>query len=205
MSIDYGHVRCGLAVTDSLRITANALTTVSNKELFVFLDNYLSKEQVDILVVGYPRNLKNELAVITKEIDVFIARFSEKYPKIKVELIDERFTIGDHVTVDGHVAVDVYPTGGGDVDHAALCIDHLGRGVAERRVLDRDRPAIAHDERGRGRCVEDVRTVNRERAALVRDDVLARAGAHTRRIAVHVDTRDGHRRARIVMEDGSAT
>lgn len=92
MSIDYGHVRCGLAVTDSLRITANALTTVSNKELFIFLDNYLSKEQVDILVVGYPRNLKNELAVITKEIDVFIARFSEKYPKIKVELIDERFT-----------------------------------------------------------------------------------------------------------------
>ena len=92
MSIDYGHVRCGLAVTDSLRITANALTTVSNKELFVFLDNYLSKEQVDILVVGYPRNLKNELAVITKEIDVFIARFSEKYPKIKMELIDERFT-----------------------------------------------------------------------------------------------------------------
>lgn len=92
MSIDYGHIRCGLAVTDSLRITANALTTVSNKELFVFLDNYLSKEQVDILVVGYPRNLKNELAVITKEIDVFIARFSEKYPKIKVELIDERFT-----------------------------------------------------------------------------------------------------------------
>ena len=92
MSIDYGHVRCGLAVTDSLRITANALTTVSNKELFVFLDNQLSKEQVDILVVGYPRNLKNELAVITKEIDVFIARFSEKYPKIKVELIDERFT-----------------------------------------------------------------------------------------------------------------
>ena len=92
MSIDYGHVRCGLAVTDSLRITANALTTVSNKELFVFLHNHLSKEQVDILVVGYPRNLKNELAVITKEIDVFIARFSEKYPKIKVELIDERFT-----------------------------------------------------------------------------------------------------------------
>lgn len=44
------------------------------------------------MVVGYPRNLKNELAVITKEIDVFIARFSEKYPKIKVELIDERFT-----------------------------------------------------------------------------------------------------------------
>ena len=92
MSIDYGHVRCGLAVTDSLRTPATASSTVSHKDLFVFLDNYLSKEQVDILVVGYPRNLKNELAVITKEIDVFIARFSEKYPKIKVELIDERFT-----------------------------------------------------------------------------------------------------------------
>ena len=106
MSIDYGHVRCGLAVTDSLRITANALTTVSNKELFVFLDNYLSKEQVDILVVGYPRNLKNELAVITKEIDVFIARFSEKYPKIKVELIDERFTskLAFQTMIDGGIS-----------------------------------------------------------------------------------------------------
>lgn len=92
MSIDYGHVRCGIAVTDSLRITANALTTVLNKDLFDFLESYFNKEFVDILVVGYPRTLKNELAEITKEIDVFIKRFSEKYPNIKIELIDERFT-----------------------------------------------------------------------------------------------------------------
>lgn len=92
MSIDYGHVRCGIAVTDTLRITANALTTVLNKDLFDFLESYFNKENVDILVVGYPRTLKNELAEITKEIDVFINRFSEKYPNIKIELIDERFT-----------------------------------------------------------------------------------------------------------------
>ena len=92
MSIDYGHVRSGIAVTDSLRITANALTTVITKNIFDFLDTYLSKEIIDILVVGYPRNLKYELADITKEIDIFISKVSEKYPNIKVELIDERFT-----------------------------------------------------------------------------------------------------------------
>ena len=92
MSIDYGHVRSGIAVTDSLRITANALTTVITKNIFDFLDTYLSKEIIDILVVGYPRNLKYELADITKERDIFISKFSEKYPNIKVELIDERFT-----------------------------------------------------------------------------------------------------------------
>ena len=92
MSLDYGHVRSGIAVTDSLRITANALTTVITKNIFDFLDTYLSKEIIDILVVGYPRNLKYELADITKEIDIFISKFSEKYPNIKVELIDERFT-----------------------------------------------------------------------------------------------------------------
>ena len=92
MSIDYGHVRSGIAVTDSLRITANALTTVITKNIFDFLETYLSKEIIDILVVGYPRNLKYELADITKEIDIFISKFSEKYPNIKVELIDERFT-----------------------------------------------------------------------------------------------------------------
>ena len=92
MSIDYGHVRSGIAVTDSLRITANALTTVITKNIFDFLDTYLSKDIIDILVVGYPSNLKYELADITKEIDIFISKFSEKYPNIKVELIDERFT-----------------------------------------------------------------------------------------------------------------
>ena len=92
MSLDYGHVRSGIAVTDSLRTTANALTTVITKNIFDFLDTYLSKEIIDILVVGYPRNLKYELADITKEIDIFISKFSEKYPNIKVELIDERFT-----------------------------------------------------------------------------------------------------------------
>ena len=92
MSIDYVHVRSGISVTDSLRITANALTTVITKNIFDFLDTYLSKEIIDILVVGYPRNLKYELADITKEIDIFISKFSEKYPNIKVELIDERFT-----------------------------------------------------------------------------------------------------------------
>ena len=37
MAIDYGRKRCGIAVTDPLRIIATGLTTVSSNELLDFI------------------------------------------------------------------------------------------------------------------------------------------------------------------------
>ena len=57
LCIDYGLKRCGLAVTDPERIIATALATVETHRLTDFLRDYLSKETVDTLVMGLPRNL----------------------------------------------------------------------------------------------------------------------------------------------------
>ena len=54
LSIDYGKKRTGLAVTDPLQIIANGLATVSTSELFSFLNDYLSHEQVERIVIGKP-------------------------------------------------------------------------------------------------------------------------------------------------------
>ena len=51
LAIDYGMKRTGIAVTDTLQLIANALTTVLTKDLQAFLDDYLSREQVACVVV----------------------------------------------------------------------------------------------------------------------------------------------------------
>ncbi|MCU0361930.1 MAG: Holliday junction resolvase RuvX [Bacteroidales bacterium] len=92
MAIDYGKKRVGVAVTDPLRIIASPLETVPAAAIEKFLSEYLSKEKVDELVVGYPRKLNNEPSESVKYIDPFIARLRKLFPGIPVNLADERFT-----------------------------------------------------------------------------------------------------------------
>jgi putative holliday junction resolvase len=92
VAIDYGRKRVGLAVSDPLKMIANRLETVRTFELFDFLDKYFTREVVDVVVVGYPVTLKNEPATILNEINPFLKKFAAKYPEIKLELADERFT-----------------------------------------------------------------------------------------------------------------
>ena len=54
LSIDYGKKRTGLAVTDPLCIIAGWLATVPTDQLTKFLNDYISRETVDLIVVGEP-------------------------------------------------------------------------------------------------------------------------------------------------------
>lgn len=92
LAIDYGTKRTGLAVTDSLRIIANGLTTVPTHTLLDFLKNYLEKEAVDKFIVGLPKQMNNEYSDNMKHIRPFVKKLKATYPNIPVELYDERFT-----------------------------------------------------------------------------------------------------------------
>lgn len=92
LAIDYGRKRVGLAVSDPLQIIANKLTTVRAHDIFDFLTDYFSKEKVDCVVVGYPRTLSNEPSESIRYINPFLKQFQKKFPEVKLELVDERFT-----------------------------------------------------------------------------------------------------------------
>ena len=92
LAIDYGQKRIGVAVSDPNRIIATALGTVNNGDIFQFLGEYIAKNPCQQLVVGYPKNLRNEPADIVPEIEKFIAIFLERFPHIDVVRYDERFT-----------------------------------------------------------------------------------------------------------------
>ncbi|MGV8137439.1 MAG: Holliday junction resolvase RuvX [Mangrovibacterium sp.] len=92
LAIDYGKKRVGLAVTDPMKIIANKLVTISTHDIWDFLKDYFQKEQIECIVVGYPRQMNNQLSDAVLYINPFLNRFRKLYPEMPLELMDERFT-----------------------------------------------------------------------------------------------------------------
>ncbi len=92
LSIDYGNVRVGLAVTDPLKIIATRLTTVPANDIWVFLADYFAREEVEMVLVGYPKQLNNEPSEAIRYINPFLKKFQVIYKDMPVKLMDERFT-----------------------------------------------------------------------------------------------------------------
>jgi putative Holliday junction resolvase len=105
LAIDYGRKRCGLAVTDPLRIIASPLVTVPSGELEAFLRDYIPRENVTDVVIGYPVTVNNLPSESVKYIDPFIARFRKLFPLVELHLADERFTsqMAMRTMIDGGV------------------------------------------------------------------------------------------------------
>jgi putative Holliday junction resolvase len=92
LAIDYGLKRTGLAVTDPLKIIASALTTVDSRELISFLKDYLSKEQVELIIIGEPKNLDDTDTHATPLVVRIINEIKKNFPAIPIQKVDERFT-----------------------------------------------------------------------------------------------------------------
>ena len=92
MAIDYGTKRTGLAVTDPGQIIASPLDTVPTHELMNYLEAYFEKEKVDIMVVGYPVKPDQSDSESMRPLRFFMQAFKKRFPEIRVEWIDERFT-----------------------------------------------------------------------------------------------------------------
>ena len=92
LAIDYGEVRTGIAVTDQLQIIASGLITVKTEDLIKFLIDYTNKEQVELFIVGLPKQMNNTESESEKHILNFLKQLKISLPKIPVKRIDERFT-----------------------------------------------------------------------------------------------------------------
>lgn len=92
MAFDYGTKRIGIAVSDSLQIIATSLTTIHPNDLWDFLKEYLSKEEVETFVVGKPLQLDGSASQSAPHVLGFVRKLKKVYPHIPVAEIDERFT-----------------------------------------------------------------------------------------------------------------
>ena len=101
LGIDYGEARTGLAITDSLNITAQGLETIhtngNDKLILKRIDELLQVYDIGTIVVGMPYNMDGTLSARAKLTEEFIHKLKCKYNKLKIDYIDERLT-----TVEAH-------------------------------------------------------------------------------------------------------
>jgi putative Holliday junction resolvase len=92
LAIDYGLKRCGVAISDPLKIIANAYNVYSPNEIIQELEKIIKEKEIDAIVVGYPINMKGEKTSTTLLVDKFIDELKKKFPNIAIEKLDERLT-----------------------------------------------------------------------------------------------------------------
>jgi len=106
LALDYGKKRTGIAVTDPLQIIASGLTTVDTIYNLSFLKDYIKKEEVEKIVIGYPFKMENtRTADSLPLIDGFIKKLKKSFPNIPIIKEDEHFTskMAVQVMIDGGV------------------------------------------------------------------------------------------------------
>jgi putative holliday junction resolvase len=94
LAIDYGEKRIGIALSDSLQITAQPFVTwenLSRKETLEKLRLVLSEQDVGRIVLGLPLTLRGERKKLALRVEDF-HRFLSESLDIPVILWDERFT-----------------------------------------------------------------------------------------------------------------
>ncbi|MBD5276780.1 MAG: Holliday junction resolvase RuvX [Bacteroides sp.] len=92
LAIDFGRKRCGIAVTDTLRIAANGLCTVATAELSTWVKGYIAREPVDAIVVGLPLTMSGAPSESQRWLRPAIGRLRREVAPVPVEFYDERFT-----------------------------------------------------------------------------------------------------------------
>ncbi len=92
LAIDYGIKRTGIAVTDEMQMIAFGLTTISSETAIAFLKDYFSKEKVERVIVGEPKQMDGTPSQSAELINNFVVKFQKTFPEIPVERVDERFT-----------------------------------------------------------------------------------------------------------------
>lgn len=92
LAIDYGKKRVGTAVSDPCGIIATGLKTVGSHEILQFLQQYVTKEKVDLFVVGHPKQMDNTDSESMTYIKPFLTALKRKFPDIPIVMYDERFT-----------------------------------------------------------------------------------------------------------------
>lgn len=92
LCIDYGLKRTGVAVSDPLQIIATGLTTVNSNELISFLKNYFLKQEVELIIIGEPKNLDDSDTHATPLVKSIITKLRKEFPQMPVKTVDERYT-----------------------------------------------------------------------------------------------------------------
>lgn len=92
LGIDYGDKRIGLAIAESeSQAIAPYKIILNNKDLFFNLKKIFNDENIDIIIIGLPINLKSQITIQTQKVQRFINKLHQE-TKLPIFTEDERMT-----------------------------------------------------------------------------------------------------------------
>ena len=92
VGIDFGIKKSGVSISDSNKLISFPLETIETKNLLDYIKEISNDENIEIVVIGKPLKLNNEIHDLEEKVVKFIESLKNNHPNIQVERIDERFT-----------------------------------------------------------------------------------------------------------------
>jgi putative Holliday junction resolvase len=92
LSLDIGDAWTGTALSDALGITARPHKTSATKELEKFLATLFSQENINTVIVGYPKTMKGSESAQTKKVIAAKEHLEKIFPDKTWILWDERLS-----------------------------------------------------------------------------------------------------------------
>ena len=92
ISIDFGLKRSGIAISDTSKTFAFPFSTIPSVNLMEDLKSLFLKEEIELIVLGFPKRLNNTIFEIGENILELKKVLEKKFPDKRVVLVDERFT-----------------------------------------------------------------------------------------------------------------
>ena len=93
LGIDYGDKKIGLSIADYRSEVAVSFSILKNSaDLWKNLKKIINSEEIDIVVVGMPLNMKGQETQQTKIVQQFCSNLKKQFPSLVIETNDERFT-----------------------------------------------------------------------------------------------------------------
>ena len=108
MALDVGDKKIGVAMSDPLKITSQGLETYfrkNDKEDYKYFTDLIKNNDVELLVVGLPKNMNGTEGPQTEKVKEFIKEL-QKYTDVKVDFSDERLTTveAERMLISGDVS-----------------------------------------------------------------------------------------------------
>jgi len=92
LALDLGDVWTGTALSDPLKIIARPFKTIKTSNLLSGLQEILNSQQVDTIVIGYPKTMRGTESEQTKKVLAQKEEIAKSFPDKKIILWDERLS-----------------------------------------------------------------------------------------------------------------
>ncbi len=94
LALDHGSVRVGVAVSDELKTFAQPLEFIPAEPFTAFLarlQEILRDKEVELILVGLPRNMDGSLGPAAHKVQEFVAALQQSLT-VPIQTLDERLT-----------------------------------------------------------------------------------------------------------------